>query len=187
MRKIKEFFERKDYQNIINLYEEEIMMNNNIKFSDMNSESIYAIVFSLLYYNKYDDIDFMNIRLKKEKVFDYSYGFLFLCAFLKQADIHKAISYIVSIDVFQSEEVLMIMGEDESSFRNILKHDDVNKIPCLLLVALISSLSRIETYSIDDIMINYFEMLDIVYQSGCDMQITDYMMNITKVLFMSNN
>lgn len=183
MKRIKEYFERKDYQNIINLYEEEIMMNNNIKFSEIDSESIYAIIFSLLYYNKYDDIDFMNIRLKKEKVFDFSYGFLFLCAYLKQSDIHKAISYIVSNEVFQSEEVLSIMGEDESSFMNILNHDDINKIPCLLLVALISSLSRIETYSMDEIMINYFEMLDIVYQSGCDMQITEYMMNITKMLF----
>ena len=44
--KIKKLFEMKSFQEIINMYEDSIMMNNNIKFIEFQSETIYAILFS---------------------------------------------------------------------------------------------------------------------------------------------
>lgn len=180
--KIKKLFEIKSYQEIINMYEDSIMMNNNIKFVDFKSETIYAIIFSLLINNKFDDIDFLVIRLKKENVFDYSYMFLILCSYLKQVNILKALSFVGEIDLFKSDEFNKLIGEDESSYTNILKCDDVDKIPCLLLYVLIGSLDSTKIKTINDVMINYFEILDIVYQSSADYEIIEYMMNIAKIL-----
>ncbi len=180
--KIKRLFEIKSYQEIINMYEDSIMMNNNIKFVDFKSETIYAIIFSLLINNMFDDIDFLVIRLKKENVFDYSYVFLILCSYLKQVNILKALSFAGEIALFKSDEFNKLIGEDESSYTNILKCDDVDKIPCLLLYVLIGSLASTKIKTIDDVMINYFEILDIVYQSSADYEIIEYMMNIAKIL-----
>ena len=188
--KILHFFEMKDYQNIIKLYEESIMMNNNIKFKELSSQTIYAIIFSLLKSNKYDDIEFLILRLKKENVFDFSYVFLVLCSYLKQLSIFKALSLIAEIDILKTENILKLLEEDETSileddefsYINMLKCKDIDKIPCLLIYVLISSLDNNKVKNINDVMINYYEMLDIIYQSSADYQIIEYMMNISKLL-----
>ena len=64
--KIKKLFEMKSFQEIINMYEDSIMMNNNIKFIEFQSETIYAILFSFLVNNRFDDIDFLVITRGKK-------------------------------------------------------------------------------------------------------------------------
>lgn len=179
---INRLFKIKNYNEILKMYEDSIMMNNNIKFVNFKSETIYAIIFSLLINNKFDDIDFLVIRLKKENVFDYSYVFLIMCSYLKQVNILKALSFIGEIELFKTNEFLELIGEDESSYTNILKCNDLDKIPCLLLYVLIGNLDSSKVKNINDVMINYFEILDIVYQSSADYEIIEYMMNISKIL-----
>ena len=168
-------FEKKDFSEVIKYYEEYI--DNKVSFNDLKEEEIYAIVFSYFYFNKSDDIYMISFKLKKVNVFSFSYLFLIICNFIKKLDFLNAIDIIEKSKLLENEEIIEVMGEDESSYTNILSHGKKNEIPCLLLIVLLRSLNIYSIKTIDSFLISYYEMLDIIYQSSCDEDIIDYLRN----------
>ena len=136
---INNLFLKKEYEKIVLFYEKNLMMNNDVFLSELKEISIYAIVFSLIVNEKTEEIEFLVYKLKKENLFSkdnfFSYLFLVLFSFLKNLNIFKALSLIGEIEVLNEDRFIELLGEEEFSYTNVLKCDDINVIPCLLLIS----------------------------------------------------
>ena len=183
--KINDYYKAKEYDKIATL------RNDVFKSLDLfkKTDTIFQIV-SSLFLGKYFSycICFVEELLKHE-IEDMKYSFYMLASLISVNDIDMAKNYLKRSKILNSNYVKSIILEDGANYASIKNAEDIDDIPCLLLVNYVYEFEKegkdnIKDYNIEDIRIyKYFELIDDIYEAHYDMEIVDFMTNIARIMF----
>ena len=153
------------------------------------TEVIYQVASSLFFGRFFEEtISFID-ELRKKEVETMLYSFYYLASCLALDDINLAKSYLKRSKLLNDNYVNEMIIEDGANYSNILNAENVDDIPCLLLINYIKEYDKEgkdveKEFKQEDIRIyKYFEMIDNIYLLNYDSEIVDYMINIGKLLF----
>ena len=153
------------------------------------TEVIYQVASSLFFGRFFEEtISFID-ELRKKEVETMLYSFYYLASCLALDDINLAKSYLKRSKLLNDNYVNEMIMEDGANYSNILNAENVDDIPCLLLINYIKEYDKEgkdveKEFKQEDIRIyKYFEMIDNIYLLNYDSEIVDYMINIGKLLF----
>ena len=183
--KINSLFNNKDYLSIAALRHK---VFDNIDLYK-KTEVIYQVASALFFGRFFEEtISFID-ELRKKEVETMLYSFYYLASCLALDDINLAKSYLKRSKLLNDNYVNEMIMEDGANYSNILNAENVDDIPCLLLINYIKEYDKEgkdveKEFKQEDIRIyKYFEMIDNMYLLNYDSEIVDYMINIGKLLF----
>jgi len=153
------------------------------------TEVIYQVASSLFFGRFFEEtISFID-ELRKKEVESMIYSFYYLASCIALDDINLAKSYLKRSKLMNDNYISEIISEDGANYSSILNVENIDDIPCLLLINYVNEFDKEgkdveKDFKEEDIRVyKYFEMIDNIYLLNYDSEIVDYMINIGKLLF----
>ena len=183
--KINDLYKNKSFEEIGALRNE---VFNNLDFYK-KTEVVFQIISSLFISKHFNECVTFVEELKKKEIEDMKYVFYLIASLIALDDIYMARSYINRSKLLNSDYVKSMIEEDGANYSLIKNAEDIDDIPCLLLVNYVLSFDKegkenVKDYEIKDIRVyKYFEMIDNIYSFAYDEEIVSYMINIASIIF----
>ena len=183
--KINEYYNQKDFEKVSSFKDD---VFNNLSFYK-ETDCLEKIIISLFVCKYFTEVVTFVEELRKNEIEDMTYSFYLLASLIGEDDIFMAKSYLKRSKLMNSNIVKAYIEEDGANYSNILNCDDVNNIPCLLLINYINEyekegITNEAGFKEKDMRIyKYFEMIDNIYNFGYDESIVSFMSSIGRILF----
>ncbi len=182
---INQLFKERNYLKIASLRHKVFENIDLYKKTDV----IYQVTSSLFFGRFFEEVVSFVDELRKKEIEKTLYSFYYLASCIALDDINLAKSYLKRSKLMNDNYIKSIILEDGANYSNILNVEEIDDIPCLLLINYVNEYDKegkdIEVdFKTEDIRIyKYFEMIDNIYLLNYDTEIVDYMINISKLLF----
>lgn len=113
------------------------------------------------------------------------YNYLFTCL-IKIDDLYRIKSYMTKSKLLNEAVVTEILDGDLSVYASLSNMEDENMLTCILLMLFLNDLFdnfRIEAITKDDEMIAFYELVDLAYTNGIDLEKLETIKYIGELLF----
>ena len=113
------------------------------------------------------------------------YNYLFTCL-IKIDDLYRIKSYMTKSKLLNEAVVTEILDGDLSVYASLSNMEDENMLTCILLMLFLNDLFdnfRIEAITKDDEMIAFYELIDLAYTNGIDLEKLETIKYIGELLF----
>lgn len=113
------------------------------------------------------------------------YNYLFTCL-IKIDDLYRIKSYMTKSKLLNEDGVTEILDGDLSVYASLSNMEDENMLTCILLMLFLNDLFdnfRIEAITKDDEMIAFYELIDLAYTNGIDLEKLEIIKYIGELLF----
>lgn len=183
--KINELYQEKRYEEIGALRNE---VFNNLDFFK-KTDVIFQIISSLFVSRHFNECVTFAEELKKNEIEELKYIFYLFASLIALNDIYMAKSYINRSNILNTDYIKSMIEEDGANYSNIRNVENIDDIPCLLLLNYILSFDKEGKENIKDFdekeirVYKYFEMIDNIYSFNYDEEIVSYMINIASIIF----
>lgn len=113
------------------------------------------------------------------------YNYLFTCL-IKIDDLYRIKSYMTKSKLLNEAVVTEILDGDLSVYASLSNMEDENMLTCILLMLFLNDLFdnfRIDAITKDDEMIAFYELIDLAYTNGIDLEKLETIKYIGELLF----
>ncbi len=113
------------------------------------------------------------------------YNYLFTCL-IKIDDLYRIKSYMTKSKLLNEAVVTEILDGDLSVYASLSNMEDENMLTCILLMLFLNDLFdnfRIDAITKDDEMITFYELIDLAYTNGIDLEKLETIKYIGELLF----
>ena len=183
--KINDLYKNKSFEEIGALRNE---VFNNLDFFK-KTDVIFQIISSLFVSRHFNECVTFAEELKKNEIEELKYIFYLFASLIALNDIYMAKSYINRSNILNTDYIKSMIEEDGANYSNIRNVENIDDIPCLLLLNYILSFDKEGKENIKDFdekeirVYKYFEMIDNIYSFNYDEEIVSYMINIASIIF----